>query len=481
MEFEELKEKTSWKVNITLIAIFVSAVNFVRSFLLNSTPASGIDSVFMEWVGWYTATTDAAIYTGIFDIQAPLAYLYPKLLYYFSFGNLTLHHFLNVSTTLSAAVIVVYLIGQITYDYTDNWKAAVIAALVMLSLHQFTLQASMGFRRKIFALMFGLLSIKMYENGREKFSGIFAVLSPAFYAFGVFFSITVFIKMLENRREEFTYFILASSATIIAVLTPVLIEGVLDEMILEAIIVPLSISENKTLLQVMGQAVITLRYPFTFFFTGLIGSILAFKQKKYWVTAGFMFYTYQLFFIDFDSASDAFMLFGFLSISTGLLLAKVPEKIEQVDFNIQKAALLIPALFIVINLGFGGGTGIIMDENYGIGGVLEDNQDKPLPLVPYIGQEAAKLLGYEIDTSSPGNEGQSKIKKFTTDDYWNKNKPGTCHYRWGSSETAWVERFNINKTGTICGQYPEKYHPSILEKIPEIIKNNPNFPKEYEN
>lgn len=476
MELDQIKDSLSWKRSITLTAVAVAIVNFIQSFLMNSPPASRLDAAFMQWVGWYTATTDAAIYTGIFDIQAPLAYIYPELLYYFSFGNLTLHHFLNVSTTLAAAVIVVYLLGQITYDYTDNWKAAVMASLIMLSLHQFTLHASMGFRRKIFSLMFGLLSIKMYEQGREKLSGIFAVLSPAFYAFGVFFAVTVFIKTLKNRREEFLQFILVSGATILAVLTPVLIEGVLDEMILEAIIVPLSISENKTILQVLGQAIITLRYPFTFFFTGVIGSIIAYRKKKYWVTAGFIFYTYQLFSLDFDSASDTFILFSFISVTTGLLLAEIPEKIDQIDINLQKAALLIPALFIVINLGFGGGTGIIMDEKYGVKDVLEDNQEKPLPLGPYIGQEAAQKLGYEMSIPSPGGS-RTQIKKFTSRDYWNKTKPGTCHYRWGTSEKAWVDKFELNTTAERCGIYPEEYYPKIIDRLPRYIQNNPNTPE----
>lgn len=495
-ELYSIREKVQntdigWTHKVIGTAALVSLIHFTNSFLLSSPPASRLDAVFMQWVGWYTTVTDAALYRGIFDIQAPLAYLYPKLLYQMSLGNITLHHFLNVATTLAASVTTVYLTGRITYDYTDNSKAAMMASLVMLSLNQFTLFASIGFARKIFALMFGLLSIKLYENGHEKLSGISAVLSPAFWAFGVFFSITVFIKTLKNRRKRFPGFVLSSGTAIILVLTPLILEGVLDEMILEAIMVPLTISESKTLLQSIGQAIIKLRYPAAFMITGAIGSVIAAKDRKHWILAGFLIFSYQLFSIDFDSASDAFMLYGFASIATGILLNKIPEKPVRLNVNkalkkiqektgketdLQQLLLLIPAAVIIINVGFGGGTGIIMDESYNVKDVLEDNQEKPLPLVPYIGQEAAKKLGYEMDTEGAKAQQSQETKLFKPEDYWNSSKPGTCHYRWGSSEAAWVEKYNINKTADRCGKYPEKYYPAIVEKLSQALQDNPNLP-----
>lgn len=271
-------------------------------------------------------------YQDVWDIKPPVIHELAALLAIVSGGDPFVLFVLSIILTSTVFVIIIALISDLTYAWTADRYAAVAAGLLPVLFPEFVMFASRGLRPKLFVIAFGLLSLRFYSQEKPFLSGILAALSAGLWQFGVFFPLAICSHtVLFKRWQKLVQIVMAGFITTMIVVSPFLLTKTLGEMLQQVIIAPLLISERMALIQrfFKGGKLLLFTAPLV-----VIGAVSAFvstlkNECPWWVGAGLLWFTIQIWVFDLDSTPDLFAGLVFVHSVSVYLFRSLKDPTEE--------------------------------------------------------------------------------------------------------------------------------------------------------
>lgn len=430
----------NWLLVIVLIASVSSGLQIADNYS-QDPPMSGGDPMTFEYAGWQLAEEGQPPYESIFDVKTPLVYTFPAILAFLSFGNPMIYHALAVIFTSLAAILSVAVAGLFAFRETESEVAGLITGLSMISITNYITMGALGIRAKQYVILFGVLSLYLYSQDRNKLSGLTAAFSAGFYQFGfVFVLILLGRDLIDNRLGNIKEIIIGGFSGFLVTVLPVVALGAGPEMINQSVLAVLNGSDTQTLFGYLSRiyrSVLHLRYGIIILAIAAISMITDLeKTKKYWwIPFGLTVFGIKAAFMDLDAEDDIFILMTFGSLAVGII---PKEKL--------KKAIIPLLLFTAITGGiFLGGYNIVypaIDDQYPTSSLYPEEKEQ-FPLAMRGMLFTARSLGVE---STPDD---SKYNNKTNTGMWDlileKRQPETCHIRMGDVEQKWLEKHNLTQ------------------------------------
>lgn len=436
----------NWLQLIFVLSLLLLSIPLANSILGNNIadeqavaserPDVFKDAAFWQWAGWRISEGDKP-YQDIFEIKSPMTLLFPALLAAISGSDMVLLHFMSTLSTILMAVGTVSLVGVLVYKLTDHRESAVFGALSTLTYVTFLYRPSLGFAPKYFVLFFGLLSLVCVLEDRWLLAGVFSVLSTSFWQFGLIFPLVVLAKSI-HRFDDFKFVIGGMLSATLAVFLPLILTGTLTNMIVGAIISPLSTSGSDiSIFNIFWH----MKYSLVLFLLIFVGFIydnrILFKSK--WLLAVSLWFGGQLLFMDYDGFIDLITLMPVLAIYSGISFHSVSD-------NFRRAFSVVLSLLLVLSL-LGGGLGVFyeeykpLDSGDGKGVLVEDLQDFKNN---FLGQG---------DKNTPTSKKSEVYDPFNEKlIFWGMKNIESCYVMRGGQQSRWIAEINKTENATQCGE-----------------------------
>lgn len=332
-----------WLLTAILITGGIAAMG--RPFLRRhgvGPPLPHNDSVILEYVGWFLAQGNT-LYTDIWEIKPPVAFLPSYLFAHLTGGNMYAHHLLGIATTSAALIATAALTTRIVRVTTGSSAAGLAAGMTFFALPNLFYLPWFGYKAKIMVIAAGIAGVDRVFHDRYIASGFFSGLAVGFWQLGVLFPVLTFAYTVSRgswvavRR----YLGGACGALLLGIATLVLyadLGGFIAEVILGPLVLrtetgafqprfyfwlfPSGLGPALTLLALAGGGVVLLgaqRRQAQFLALGGIGVI-------------------GLLVIDFDGVWDMALPLVFTAVGVGLVVGYLPRRV----------ALMTPVLIAFI-------------------------------------------------------------------------------------------------------------------------------------
>ncbi len=178
-----------WAVAGLLVAGGVLAMGrpFVRIHG-RGPPLPHTDTVILEYVGWYVAQGNT-LYTDIWEIKPPLAFL-PSYLYAHLTGtNMYAHHLLGIATTTAAFALTAAFAARVVGTVTDSPEGGLAAAVALFALPDLFYFPWMGYKAKFLAFALGLAALDRAVRERHFTGGVLAGCAVGVWQLAVLFPV----------------------------------------------------------------------------------------------------------------------------------------------------------------------------------------------------------------------------------------------------------------------------------------------------
>lgn len=444
----KLEATDSW-ILVSLYSGIAFLIQGIRFAITRDWPSIGPDPALFQHAGWYV-TQGARMYIDIWDPKPPAVIETTAILSILSGGDVYIHHSLSIFATICAMVTSAVLITLIVQEMTEEYLSGILSGIVFISFPFVLINPFHGFGVKAFTVMFGLLSIYAAKSNKPALAGGSAVLSAAYWQFSLIFVLIAFLILPQRRLRRFVAGGIVTGGIIMA---PIIYWGAVIPMVVETIIAPASGGEVQSFLYRLVKGVLALSWSIPLCVIGVLGIFSHIRKRSEdwdWLLLFIMWFSLQIFVLDYDGSDD--LMYGFVLVAIGVGLLYDYE-LKSYPKRGLRGFVLALVLFNTLTLG---GVGIVdHSEIHG-----DDDDSALLPKFVLWTAHHAGYEEYQLGGSSPADlyevespYGPEKVKEL----FWNKTIPTSCHYRLSGLELAWINETSDTYIQESCGTLPNKY------------------------
>lgn len=413
---------------LAVVALFSQATAISRVVFRYPRPPMTEDAAIFQHMGWYMVN-GGVLYADMWEPKLPLSYETTALLAVVTGDNMYALHLASVTLMSLAVVGIVVLVGALARDITGDAMAAMVAGLSMLLLPGFHLRPAYGFKAKYLVLLCGLLAIWLFLHGRPFLGGMAAAASVGYWQLGAVFPL-VLLGLAVHRRDRHALGWLVAGGAIFTtvVLLPVIIQGTLGHMIVQAFIAPMLLPDPASIPLRLYAGVMHFKFASPLVLAG-VGGLLWFADSHaardhWWVLAGAGWYAFTVFFVDFQVGGYTDLIPGtaFVAIGIGWLYVMANRRARQV--------LVVAVVGVVtLNVVALGGFGVVFD---------------PVATPEPVPMDELRVTNDQMVRSSAAIPNDIPEVRYI---YWNHLRPDNCHYRLSNNGVRWIEMTDGYATG----------------------------------
>lgn len=320
-----------WAVTAFLVTGGIAAMSrpFFRRHGIGP-PLPHNDSVILEYVGWFLAQGNT-LYTDIWEIKPPVAFLPPYVFAHLTGGNMYAHHLLGIATTSAALIATAALTTRIVHTVTDSPEAGLAAGMTFFALPNLFYLPWFGYKAKIVVIAAGLAGLDQVLHDRYLTSGFLSGLAVGVWQLGVLFPVlTVAYTAVEGSLSAVRRYLGGILGAVLVVAATLVLYADFGGFIAEVVLGPL-VLQTET-------APFRSRFYFGLFPTGLgpwltlaglAGggtALLAGDRREAQFVALSGVGVVGLLLIDFDGVWDMVLPLVFTAIGVGFLVGYLPRR-----------------------------------------------------------------------------------------------------------------------------------------------------------
>ena len=396
----------SWALIVIIPASLIQITVSYLAFTVNERPLLHTDSALFQHVGWYI-TQGAVPYVDVWDIMAPLLPETAALLALLAGSDVLALHLLSMVVTGAVSIGSLVLVILLIYEMTGDRWASIAGALFLTALPFFYLGAAGGLASKPFVVFFGLLGLWCAVKERWALAGLLSGLATGFWLLGVIFPVLALGMAGRRTRATVLRVLIGGAVSVVVVLIPIFLWDAFVPMLNQVVFASLGQPRNQmmpltillSLILMHGLAMI----PAMIWAYGLVREGRALYRPSWWILLGGLYFTLQVFLIDFDSYPDTRPWLFFVALGLGVMISRRPPRVKQ-------AFVWLLLAIAVANLALLGVSKAQTKFASQVQGELSPRvvQGKEIPSIQSI--------------------------------YWQEMVPSTCHYRLSEVEREWLER-----------------------------------------
>lgn len=282
------------------------------------------DSVIFEYIGWRLAEGDR-LYVDIWEVKPPLSFELLAVIAWLADGDVPLYHTLALTITNAAVVGAGLAIGLVTYELTADEAASLAAGLAWYALPAVTWRAAYGYKPKYLVVLAGLLAVYLALRDRPLTAGVVGAASVGFWQLALVFpAVSLALVVRRGTRRDVGRWLAGGALLSAVMLAPVVWWGAVDELLAEAVLTPLLVTNDggSVAAQVGTAAALfgrTLPLALLGAFGVAAGTVRA-PGRRWWVAVGAGWFALQVLALDLDSYPDLIPAFAFVALGIGLAL-----------------------------------------------------------------------------------------------------------------------------------------------------------------
>lgn len=432
----------NWLAILAVGAAVLLAVSTTKQFLDDPYYIS-TDSALFQHAGWYI-TQGATPYVDFWDLKPPLIYAVTTLLALVADGDMHLLHVMSIALANAVVVTGVVLVGVLTHRLTGHGLASLLAGATMFVIPTVYLFPSAGLRPKYFAFLFGVAALLFAVDDRPTASGAAAAVSAGFWQLGGPLALLVVAMGLQRGGWRAAGRAVAGGLLVaVAVVAPFVAADLTVPLFVETVLAPIYSVERYTVPGRLLELMLELGYGVFLLPIGIYGwakGALRDPSRYWWVGAGGVVYLLQVF-LEMQGAIEMILLFLFLSLGVGLLVATVSTP--------SRESVVVGVVMLLAVLNFFWATSPLTPVKHDIEEV----------------QEEMAVADYESVADAP--DGVPSMKTI----YWEKRQPDSCHYRAGYKQRDFVEKVGTTVEKEQCGQWPFDRPPRewLVDRLSSLL------------
>lgn len=408
-----------WLVLLGATAFLVEMTAYLRTVIGHARPPMTPDAGIFQHAGWYM-TRGGALYLDVWEPKPPLSYETTALLALVSGGDMTLYHLLNVGLMLGLAAGIVVLVGLLAHRLTADPLASTVAGLSMFLLPGFALRPALGYKAKYTLLFAGLLAIYLALEDRPFAAGVAGAAAVGYWQLSLIFPL-VALGIAWGDRRAVARLVAGGAALSAAMLAPVVATGGLTAMLVQAVVVPLSLSESTPLLVRIYAGAVHFRWAAPLVLVGGAGLLWLTRdwRETWWALVPAAWFALIVLFVDFEVGGYTDLIPGlaFLALGVGVAVDRLGELGRP---GLRRALVGAVGAVVVVNVVALGGAGVVFDP-----------VDAPAP-APMA--ELAETDDESVTASAYAPDDVPDVRYL----YWNAVEPADCHYRYSLMELDWL-------------------------------------------
>ena len=396
------------------------------------------DSALFQHAGW-SILNGADLYVDIWDLKPPLIYFVTVVLAALSFGNMAVLHVLSVIVAVGTIVAGITLVGVLTHRLTDDGFASVVAGLTMFILTSVYSFPYAGIRPKYLVFLCGVGALLLAVDDRPFLAGAAGAAAAGFWQLGAPIALLVVGMSLQHNGWDGMWRAIGGGFTVtVLTVAPFVLQGHTIPLFVEAVLAPIYGVENYTVVGRLLTFVIQIGYgvlivPFAVYGWGR--AIVDDYAEYWWVAAGGVIYSYQLF-LEFQGAIELILFFVFLALGVGLLVSygSTPSR---------RSVVAGCVVLLVVTSGY-----------WNLAWVVSDSPTPPLQNAVEDEHDRWEVPKYDSLPEDP--EGWPSMETI----YWEKLQPDQCHYRLGLKQQYFEQETGGTLYKSTCGQWPFEEPPA---------------------
>ena len=420
-------------VGSTLLVTMSTAFMFSQDpFYVNK------DSALFQHAGW-SILNGADLYVDIWDLKPPLIYFVTVVLAALSFGNMAVLHVLSVIVAVGTIVAGITLVGVLTHRLTDDGFASVVAGLTMFILTSVYSFPYAGIRPKYLVFLCGVGALLLAVDDRPFLAGAAGAAAAGFWQLGAPIALLVVGMSLQHNGWDGMWRAIGGGFTVtVLAVAPFVLQGHAIPLFVEAVLAPIYGVENYTVVGRLLTFVVQIGYgvlivPFAVYGWGR--AIVDDYAEYWWVAAGGVIYSYQLF-LEFQGAIELILFFVFLALGVGLLVSygSTPSR---------RSVVAGCVVLLVVTSGY-----------WNLGWAVSGSPTPPLQNAVEAEHDRWEVPKYDSLPEDP--EGWPSMETI----YWEKLQPDQCHYRLGLKQQYFEQETGGTLYKSTCGQWPFEEPPA---------------------
>lgn len=413
-----------WLPTLVLVSLSIHIFSVITSsFGVTLVTA---DSALFHHGGW-AITQGYVPYVDFWDINPPLMFLLTAALSVIAGSDPYVMYCLGVAVSIITMTGVSAILGAIIHTQTRDGLAAVLAGISIYIFPAFYEMPITGVRPKFFLMLFGLLGIYLALNERWLLGGVAGSMTAGFHQAGiVFIALVVGLAFQTADNNPLKQTLIGSSIPFFVVLVLFAYWNALEEMIVQVLLAPVIVEGRGTFGGHLVRTIDIFGYILPVVLLGIAGwgRIVLSRPDLWFIPAGGVAFLGYNLLVDMDFSPDLFMLFVFVALGIGVIVATggVSERMGTV---------LVVATAIAV-----------------FGHLSSTGRPDAVILV------ADQILDttYVIPDSL---EGATDM----TDLYSSQIVPETCHWRLSGTEVKWIDMFGGSYGETSC------VSPSLIDVL----------------
>jgi hypothetical protein len=356
--------RSTWHFVIpVIIALWLSIERFALRLRSGDIVINGEPAFFL--IAGHRWANGLVMYRETFDAKPPGVFETAALASLVTGGNPVLMWTVTMTLTTMAALGTLVLVAVLVHRWTDSRWAAVVAGVMPLAIGKFHALYVPGLRAKTFFLVFGLAAVYLYCERRPALAGACAVLSAAFWQFGVIFAVGVVGGyVVGDEPTPWRRLGLGGGMVTALVLLPLLVGGAFVHLLEQALVVPVVVGESKTvnqrlgwILRELGGNVVGLAYGSAILGTAVITEWtfrseledhLADARGVFFVPLLTGWFGLQVTVFDYDSLQDFIPFLVMAGLAAGVGIAALDRRRERTLPAPDWGALVIGTLVLVV-------------------------------------------------------------------------------------------------------------------------------------
>lgn len=410
--------RNQWLFCMAIATLVFQSLIVIRAILRGG---SRTDSLLFQHIGWYI-TQGGMVYVDAWEIKPPTIYWLAAGLAYLTGGDMYLLHIIGLILTSAAFVVGVVLVGVLTHRVTEDVLATYCAVGVLYTPALLYVIPSLGLGPKPFALVAACVAILLARDGRIVLASVAAALTASLWQMAVVipFVVLLFAAGQPDRLRSLIRSIAAMGLTAILVVLPAILSGATEEMIVQAIVIPLLVSEPTTVWNRMLTLVLGLGYATVLIPIAGVGLYRVRDRLKdeWWLVVCLVWFTIQVLVLDMDSVWDMIFWLPFVAIAVGLFVHHGSERERRLVATVLVVLILVGPMWVLAS---------------------------PPP------KESIESVQPTAENTIEPPENAMTVGEM----YWEKIEPASCHYRFSETELLWIARTSAEYGDQHCGSWAQ--------------------------
>lgn len=326
---------THWRTILAAQTALLMGSMALPKIVLPGRPKLGHDASFYLHSGWRW-TQGYVPYLHTWDVKPPFMHELSALFSLLVGGDPYWLATLATVATATTVVGIVVLVGTLVYVHTENHVAAYAGGTTVLAYPIVYTLAAKGMRPKYYVMFLGLCGVWLATRERYGAGGASTAAAAWTWQFGAVFPLIVLGGAFRRWHERgdpsaVRRTVLGAGALSALVLAPIVAGGALVAMLGQTLFASFLAPEPLTLIDRIARffAVTDMAAPLAL--CGLVGCATPLvssrgETRALWIPAGTMWFSFQVFHLDFQSGADLLLLWVFIALGVGLLVARTDAR-----------------------------------------------------------------------------------------------------------------------------------------------------------